>query len=148
LLLLISSLPVRKQPWTRERRIPGMAGLLGLLSVAGSIYWHTYDLYTHSYWGLVRPDSVIYAFYLARRILGGATIAMFAFVMFPKGAKVLLSISVALFVVSEALGMTHNGHWGLATPVISLANAWSVGMAIPAAIIFLLDRQKHELSSL
>jgi hypothetical protein len=147
LMMLISSVGARKQLPTRGRWILGLTGGLGLLSVAASIYWHTYDLYTHSYWGLVRPSVIIYAFEVARRVLFGATIAMVAFVVFPKGAKVLLFVSVTLFIVSEVLLMSHSGYWGLATPLISLANAWAVGMAIPAAILLLLDRRLHELGS-
>ncbi len=83
-------------PGSRGRRMAAVAGALGLLWVACRFYWHSYDLYTHSYWGLLRPSSVAVAFYLAWRLLTGATIAMLIFVVFPKGAKVVLGISAAL----------------------------------------------------
>ena len=104
-----------EQSWTRHRRIVGLAGLLGLLSVAGSFYWYTYDLYSHSYWGLVRPSSVAYAFYVGRRVLSGATIAMFVFAIFPKGAKVMLTISVTPFLYPSSLrsSTTATGDWRL-----------------------------------
>jgi hypothetical protein len=121
LLLVISSLPGRKESWTRHRRIVGVAGALGLLSVTGSLYWYTYDLYSHSYWGIVRPSVVAYTLYVARRVLGGATIAMFVFVIFSKGVKVVLAISVTLFLVSELFAIIHNGYWGFATPLVALA---------------------------
>ena len=147
MLIASASASARKQLPTRGRWILGLTGGLGLLSVAASIYSHTYDLYTHSYWGFVRPRVVIYGFEAARQVLFGATIGMGAFILYPKGAKALLFISVTLFLASEALMMSRNGYWGLATPLIFLANAWSVGMSIPAAILFLLDRSEHELGS-
>lgn len=147
-MLLIAAVGARKQQVPiRGRWILGFTGGLGLLSVAASIYSHTYDLYTHSYWGLIRPSVIIYAFEVARQVLYGATIGMGAFVVYPKGAKALLFISVTLFLTSEAFMKSHNGYWGLATPLIFLINAWSVGMSIPAAILFLLDRNEHELGS-
>jgi hypothetical protein len=146
LMMLIASVGAEKQLPRRGRWILGLAGGLGLLSVAASIYWHTYYLYTYSYRGFVHPSVIIYAFEVARRVLLGATVAMTAFVMFPKGAKVLLCISVTLFLVSEVLIMRPNGFWGVANPLISLTNAWSVGMSIPSAILLLLDRREQELA--
>jgi len=144
LLMVISVLPPLrgKDPGIRQRGIVGVAGALGLLSVLGSVYWYTYDLYSHSYWGMVRPSLVAYAFYVGRRVLVGATIAMFVFVIFPKGTKVVLAISVVLFLVTELFSISHSGYWGLATPLITLGNAWSIGMAMPSAILFWLDQDK------
>ena len=53
LLMVISVLPPLrgKDPGIRQRGIVGVPGALGLLSVLGTVYWYTYDLYSHSYWG-------------------------------------------------------------------------------------------------
>jgi len=147
-MFLIGAVGARRQLPTRQRWIWGLTGGLGLLSVAASFYSHTYDLYTHSYWGLVRPSVIIYAFEVARQVLLGATIAMSALVVYPKGAKGLLFISVTLFLASEVLIMIHSGYWGIATRLILLTNDWSVGMAVPSAIFSLLDRNRHGLGSL
>src|SRR5713101_6147980 len=96
LFLLISSLRREgKQAGTRQRRMAALAGALALLWVACRFYWHSYDLYTHSYWGLLRPSSVAVTFYFGWRLLAGATIAMFTLAVFPKGAKVVVGISGA-----------------------------------------------------
>ncbi len=149
LLMVISALrpPRGKDPGIRQRGIVGVAGALGLLSVLGRLYWYTYDLYSYSYWGMLRPSFVAYTFYIAMRVLAGATIAMFVFVIFPKGAKVVLAISVTLLFVSELFSISHNSYWGLAASRITLVNAWSIGMAMPSAILFWLgqDKKKREL---
>jgi hypothetical protein len=49
LLLLMSSVACGETSFDTGA---GIAGTLGLLSVAATIYWHTYDLYKHSYLGL------------------------------------------------------------------------------------------------
>jgi hypothetical protein len=146
LLMVISALrpPQGKDPGMQRRGIVGVAGVLGLLSVLGSLYWYTYDLYSHSYWGMFSPSLVANTFWVARRVLAGATIAMFVFVIFPKGAKVVLVISVTVLFASELFSISHNGNWGLAPPLLTLISAWSIGMAIPSAIVFYLGQDKNK----
>jgi hypothetical protein len=99
-MLISSQRRAEEHSGSRGRRIAAVAGALGLLWVACRFYWHSHDLYTHSYWGLLRPNSVAVAFYLGCRLLTGAAIAMFTFVPFPKGARSVLGISAALFLAS------------------------------------------------
>jgi hypothetical protein len=72
LLMVISALrpPRGKDLGIRQRGIVGVAGALGLLSVLGRLYWYTYDLYSYSYWGIVRPSFVAYAFYIRNACFG------------------------------------------------------------------------------
>lgn len=115
-----------------------VAGALGLLWVACRFYWHSYDLYTHSYWGLVRPNSVAVAFYLSWRLLSGATIAMLIFVAFPKGAKVVLSIAAAVSLASILFAISNRDRLAL------IGTAWSIGLAVPSIVLLWLNANEKE----
>ena len=134
LFLLITSL--RRSEEDSEGRGWGMAtvaGALGLLWVACRFCWHSYDLYKHSYWGLVRPDSIAVAFYLFWRLLTGATIATFAFVAFPKRAKVVLGIAAAIFLASILFAVGNRDRLAL------ISIAWATGLAIPSIVLIWRD---------
>ena len=140
LSLLISSLRHAKgQPGSRARRIAAVAGALGLLWVACHFYWHSHDLYTHSYWGLLRPSSVAIAHYLGLRLLTGATIAMLTFVAFPKGARSVLGISAALFLASILAVISNR----VPSHLVFVGVAWSIGLAIPSIVLIRLEPKDH-----
>jgi hypothetical protein len=62
----------------------------------------------------------------------------------PKGAKIVLAISVTLFFLSGLFSISHNGYWGLATILIAGVNAWSIGMTMPSAILVWLGQDKKK----
>ena len=126
--LLISSLRNAEEHVGSLGRRMAIAGALGLLWIACRFYWHSYDLYRHSYWGVLRPSSVAVAFYLGWRVLTGATIAMLAFVAFPKSAKIVLGISAALLLASILFAFGNRARSRAAL----IGSAWSIGMAIPS----------------
>lgn len=141
LFLLISSLRSSKQhPRSRPRRIAAAAGGLVLLWVACRFYWHSYDLYAHSYWGLFRPSSVALAFYFGWRSLTGATAAMLAFVAFPRSAKTVLGIAVGLFIASIVARMTHI----VPTMLGFTSIAWAIGLAIPSLVLIWLEANEKK----
>ena len=130
LFLLISSLRRTEEHLrSRGRRMAQLAGVLGLLWIACRFYWHSYDLYTHSYWGFLRPSSVAVAFYLAWRLLTGATIAMLIFVASPRAVKAVLAISAALAIASILLAISNRDRLAL------IGTAWSIGLAIPSIVL-------------
>jgi hypothetical protein len=132
LFLLISSLRREgKRAGTREQRM-ALAGALVLLWVACRFYWHSYDIYTHSYWGLLRPSSVAITFSFGWRLLAGATVALFILAIFPKGAKAVVGLSGALFLGSNLFAISNRAAF--------VGNAWSIGMAISAVLVWLSAR--------
>ena len=137
--LLISSLRrPEEHPGRRGWRMATVAGALGLLWVACRFYWHSYDLYKHFYWGLVRPGSVAVAFYLCWRLLTGATIATLTFVAFPKSAKVVLGIAAALSLASIPFVIGNRDRLALT------GIAWSIGLAIPSIVLIWLDANEKK----
>ena len=137
--LLIGSLRRSEaHPGSRGRRIASIAGALGLLWVACRFYWHSYDLYTHTYWGFVRPNSVAVAFYLSWRLLSGATIAMLIFVAFPKGAKVVLGIAAAVSLASILFAISNRDRLAL------IGAAWSIGLAVPSIVLLWLNANEKK----
>ena len=140
LYLLVSTLRRgRRQPATRDRRLV-LGGALVLLWLALRVYWHSYDLYTHSYWGLLKPGTVALIFYLGWRLLAGATVATLTLSIFPKGAKLVLGISAAIFVASILLEISNRGPSRFAF----IGNAWSIGMAIPSIVLMWLEANKKK----
>jgi FtsH-binding integral membrane protein len=137
--LLIASLRRSEEhPDSRGWRTAAVAGALGLLWVACRFYWHSYDLYKHSYWGLVRQSSVAVAFYLCWRLLTGATIATLTFVAFPKAAKVVLGIAAALSLASILFAIGNRDRLALT------GSAWSIGLAIPSIVLIWFDANEKK----
>ena len=137
-LLIISLRRSEEHPGSKGWQMATVAGALGLLWVACRFYWHSYDLYKHSYWGLVRPGSVAVVFYLFWRLLTGATIATLTFVAFPKSAKVVLGIAAALS-LSSILFVIGNRERLALTGI-----AWAIGLAIPSIVLIWLDASEKK----
>src|SRR5215472_8442567 len=137
-LLIISLRHSHEHPGSKGWRTAALAGALGLLWVACRFYWHSYDLYKHSYWGLVRPSSVAVVFYLCWRLLTGATIATLTFVVFPKAAKVVLGIAAALSLASILFAIGNRDRLALT------GSAWSIGLAIPSIVLIRLDANEKK----
>jgi hypothetical protein len=121
---LINSLRPGRGPQERqEQRTEGLTGLLGLLSGGLDLCW---DL------GLLRYSSAAVAVYFARHLLRGIVVTMLAAIVLPKSTKLLLSVSVTLFVVFNLFVIAHYGlrHLG-SNRYFLLANGFFIGVSLP-----------------
>jgi TPR repeat protein len=134
LSLLISSLNPGGSHRNRQQRIPALTGLLGLSYVGLSLYWCLHG-------GLIQSGSVATALYFAMHVLGGVSLAMLLFIVFPKSANVLLGVSATLFVAFNLFAVTHYGLRHLALRVFPSANGLCIGMSIPSAMLLWLKRK-------
>ncbi len=137
MLLLISSRGNIRNP---NQRTAALAGFLGMS-------WVGLDLYRSYELGILRALSAVNAFYFAQRVLTGVCVAMFVFILWPRGAKALLRISATLFLLSVGLGIyaiayLHLGRFALTVRLVYLANGLSIGMSIPSAIFLWLESKK------
>lgn len=138
LSLLIGSLR-RAEDHRGSRGRAALAGALGLLWVACRFYWHSHDLYKHSYWGVLRASSVAVAFYLVWRLVAGAAIAMLTFVVFPRAARIVLGISAVAFLASILSAVSRSP-----SRLAFIGGAWSIGLAIPSIVLIWLEaREKN-----
>jgi len=121
-----------------KQRVTTTAGLLGLSSVGLGVY--------RSYLGFSQSVSVVNAFYFADSLLVGACVAMYVFVLWPRGPKTVLRISALLFI--SFIGCTvyliahyHVTHPGSLRLFFCTTGLW-IGMSIPSAVLLWLDGER------
>jgi TPR repeat protein len=148
LIIFLGSLSLLVRPLARgqglrnrQQLITALAGLLGLSYTGFDLYWYLY---------LSRPQSwsVVSALYFAKHLLAGVSLAMLLPIVFPRGAKVVLGISITLFIAFNLFAIAHYNLRHLA-PAICLfcsVNGLSIGVSIPTAVFVWLDRERSKRS--
>jgi hypothetical protein len=133
LIIFVRHGPSRR---TREQRTTGLTALLLVSSVVLDLFWY-------SYVGHLQSSTTLTALYLVRHLVGGAIIAMLAFIVHAKSAKIVLIAAAALFLGFTLFGIVRSelSHIPLTVRFLCFVGL-PIGMSIPSAILLWLDH-KH-----
>ena len=120
---------------TRAQIATGLAALLLMSAVALDLFWY-------SYVGHLQSSTTLTALYLVRHLLSGAIIAMLAFTVHAKSAKIVLIAAGALFLGFTLFGIVRSElrHIPLTVRFLCFVGL-PIGMSIPSAILLWLDRK-------
>src|SRR6266542_3256017 len=121
---------------TRAQIATGLAALLLMSAVVLDLFWY-------SYVGHLQSSTTLSALYLARHLVGGAIVAMLAFSVHAKSAKIALIAAAALFLGFTLFGIVRSElrHVPLTIRFLCFVGL-PIGMSIPSAIFLWLDRKR------
>ena len=124
---------------SRRTRAQIATGLAALLLMSGVVL----DLFWYSYVGHLQSSTTLTALYLVRHLVGGAIIAMLAFIVHAKSAKIVLIAAAALFLGFTLFGIVRSElrHVPLTIRFLCFVGL-PIGMSIPSAILLWLDRKR------
>jgi hypothetical protein len=133
LLFLIGGLTSRKGVRGREQWLMSLTGLFGLLYAGLNLFWHFHARFLQS-------RALAIGYYFAWHLVGGIALGMLLYVGFPKGAKVLLTVSAILLVAFNVFVIIH--HLASAILFLCMVNSLVIGVLIPSAAVLWLNQPK------
>jgi hypothetical protein len=119
-------------PRHRHRRALTLAGVCGLTYIGLSLYRD---------FGVFQSVLAVNAFYFAKNLVAGITIAMLISVFGRKSAKVILVISCILLIGNNLIVISHHDLTCFVTTIrgYSSINGLLLGMAVPLAVFLWLE---------
>jgi hypothetical protein len=128
-----------KSGQSRRTRAQIATGLVALLLMSAVVL----DLFWYSYVGHLQSSTTLTALYLVRHLVGGAIIAMLAFIVHAKSAKIVLIGAAALFFGFTLFGIVRSElrHIPLTIRFLCFVGL-PIGMSIPSTILLWLDRKR------
>lgn len=118
---------------TRAQVVTGVASLLLIFAVVLDLFWYRYI-------GHLQSSTAFTGLFLVRHLVSGAIIAGLAFIVHPKGPRVVLVAAAAIFLGLTLLGVVRSElrHIPLTIRFLCFIGL-PIGMAIPSVIFLRLD---------
>jgi hypothetical protein len=123
---------------SRAQIATGVAALMLLSAFVLDLFWY-------SYIGHLQSSTTVTVLYFMRHFVGGLIVAMLAYIVHAKSAKIILIAAAALFLGFTLFGIVRSEikHIPLTIHFLCFVS-FPIGMSVPSAILLWLDRKRKD----